>query len=168
MAAASPQSASCRRSVVHHAHALTQQVETAWSPTEVSRIKTACQLALVGLEDFLYTCWAEAASPSDAVADAAGPAWDPELHLPLWISGSERRQIEARLPGFVQRLLDVRDPPNLHTTPGGLSRHTAWSQLSEVAWRVEPATEMETHTAREVLHKGNPRNEAYLMALVPW
>ena len=126
MAAALPQSASCRRSVVHHAHAPTQQVENAWSPSDVSQTKTACQSALVGLEDSLYTCWAEATSPSDAVADAAGPAWDTELHLPLWISGSERRQIEARLPGFVQQLLEVRDPRNLHTTPGGLSRHTAW------------------------------------------
>lgn len=45
-----------------------------------------------------------------ADGDGAGPAWDMELHLPLWIGGSERRQIEARLPGFVQQLLEVGIP----------------------------------------------------------
>lgn len=48
-----------------------------------------------------------AASGRDADAGGAAAGWDTELHLPLWISASERRQIEARLPGFVQQLLEV-------------------------------------------------------------
>lgn len=49
-----------------------------------------------------------AASGRDADGSGAAAGWDTELHLPLWISASERRQIEARLPGFVQQLLEVR------------------------------------------------------------
>lgn len=37
------------------------------------------------------------------------PEWDTQLHVPLWISGTEASQISARLDGWVQDLLQVHD-----------------------------------------------------------
>jgi hypothetical protein len=42
---------------------------------------------------------------SDTAGPAAGPPpWNTSLHLPLWISGNERQQIEARLEAWVDCL----------------------------------------------------------------
>ena len=38
----------------------------------------------------------------------AEAAWDTELHLPLWVTATERSQIEERLNGFVRQLLEAR------------------------------------------------------------
>jgi hypothetical protein len=44
-----------------------------------------------------------------AAADGAQPlAWDEDVHLPPWISNNERHQIEMRLEGWVDQLLEVR------------------------------------------------------------
>jgi tRNA A64-2'-O-ribosylphosphate transferase len=45
---------------------------------------------------------------SGASADRQGePAWDVDLHLPLWVAEQERQQIEAQLDGWVEKLLAV-------------------------------------------------------------
>lgn len=40
-------------------------------------------------------------------APAARVEWDTSLHLPLWVSSHEREAIEAKLDGWVERLLEV-------------------------------------------------------------
>jgi hypothetical protein len=45
---------------------------------------------------------------SGCLAAAEAPfEWDMSLHLPLWVSRHEREAIEARLDGWVERLLEV-------------------------------------------------------------
>ena len=39
---------------------------------------------------------------------SAEAAWDTELHLPPWVTATERSQIEDRLDGFVRQLLEAR------------------------------------------------------------
>lgn len=39
---------------------------------------------------------------------SAEAAWDTELHLPPWVTATERSQIEERLDGFVRQLLEAR------------------------------------------------------------
>lgn len=34
-------------------------------------------------------------------------SWDGDVHLPPWISGNEKHQIELRLEGWVDQLLEV-------------------------------------------------------------
>lgn len=36
-----------------------------------------------------------------------GIPWDTSLHLPLWVPANERQAIEAKLDGFVERLLEI-------------------------------------------------------------
>jgi hypothetical protein len=53
---------------------------------------------------------AGAAPPAATDADAASAAeveWDTALHLPLWVPAHERQAIEAKLDGWVERLLEV-------------------------------------------------------------
>lgn len=45
-----------------------------------------------------------AAAESSCAADVP---WDTSLHLPLWVPDNERQAIEAKLDGFVERLLEV-------------------------------------------------------------
>lgn len=47
------------------------------------------------------------AAAVDAAAVAQPVEWDTSLHLPLWVSGHERDAIEAKLDGWVERLLEV-------------------------------------------------------------
>lgn len=42
-----------------------------------------------------------------AAAAAAEVAWDTGLHLPLWVPAHERQAMEAKLDGWVERLLEV-------------------------------------------------------------
>jgi hypothetical protein len=48
-----------------------------------------------------------AAASDDAGAAAAEVEWDTALHLPLWVPAHERQAIEAKLDGWVERLLEV-------------------------------------------------------------
>jgi hypothetical protein len=56
------------------------------------------------------TAQAAAAAAADSAADSAADAeveWDTGLHLPLWVPAHERQAIEAKLDGWVERLLEV-------------------------------------------------------------
>lgn len=44
------------------------------------------------------------ATPSEWISEVE---WDTSLHLPLWVSENERKQIEARMEGWVESLLAV-------------------------------------------------------------
>jgi tRNA A64-2'-O-ribosylphosphate transferase len=46
-----------------------------------------------------------ASASASASAAAAASEWDTELHVPVWVSGSEAHQISARLDGWVQEVL---------------------------------------------------------------
>jgi hypothetical protein len=48
-----------------------------------------------------------AAGAAAAAAEVAEVAWDTALHLPLWVPAHERQAIEAKLDGWVERLLEV-------------------------------------------------------------
>jgi hypothetical protein len=52
------------------------------------------------------TAQAAAAAAADSAADAE-VEWDTALHLPLWVPAHERQAIEAKLDGWVERLLEV-------------------------------------------------------------
>jgi len=47
------------------------------------------------------------AAAAAAVGCGAPAEWDTGLHLPLWVSAQEREAIEAKLDGWVERLLEV-------------------------------------------------------------
>eukprot|EP00878_Enallax_costatus_P015728 GHUV01016479.1.p1 GENE.GHUV01016479.1~~GHUV01016479.1.p1 ORF type:complete len:842 (+),score=292.43 GHUV01016479.1:135-2660(+) len=48
------------------------------------------------------------AAAGAGASDATDVSWDMSLHLPLWVPANERQAIEAKLDGFVERLLEVR------------------------------------------------------------
>ncbi len=55
--------------------------------------------------------------PQSGQGNAEGGAeWDTALHLPLWISGNERMQIEALLAGWTDDLMQVGFPPKMPLT----------------------------------------------------
>ena len=44
-------------------------------------------------------------SPGEDSQQEPPPPWDQELHVPLWVSANEARQVEARLESWVDDLL---------------------------------------------------------------
>ena len=46
-------------------------------------------------------------------SEEGGAGWDTALHLPLWISGNERMQIEALLAGWTDDLMQVTFSPKM-------------------------------------------------------
>jgi hypothetical protein len=50
-------------------------------------------------------------------ADGAAGDWDAALHLPPWVSATERSQIEQRLDAFVRELLQVGPMGELTVLP---------------------------------------------------
>ncbi|KAI8470647.1 MAG: initiator tRNA phosphoribosyl transferase-domain-containing protein, partial [Monoraphidium minutum] len=72
--------------------------------------------------------------PGQSPPSAAAAEWDTDLHLPLWVAPNERKQIEAKLEGWVERLLsagaDVRRLSALLQKP----LRPLWISQASVIW----------------------------------
>lgn len=77
------------------------------SSTTLGFSSSGAQGGILGESSSVGSGCLAAAVDAAGVMPAAAADWDTALHLPLWVSSHEREAIEAKLDGWVERLLEI-------------------------------------------------------------